>query len=131
MSGWTLVQCSCRRLLLGSTTQPTSEANCLNIGGHLALVSSAEDLAAVQTFIKSQGLGGWNGVWVDGSDAAQEGVWLTSAGKVMRYLGWTSGQPNEGTYANCMMLVGNEVWDEICDRVDDNKASLCELRITI
>jgi len=68
-----------------------------------------------------------NGVWVDGSDAAKEGVWLTSAGKVMTYMGWTRDEPNEGTKANCMMLFGQEVWDENCTSVDHSDGSLCEL----
>jgi len=91
------------------------------------LVSSAEDLAVVQTFIKSKGLGPTDGVWVDGSDAAQEGVWLTSAGKVMTYLGWTGVEPNEGTFANCILLFGEEVWDRDCNKAELNFASLCEL----
>ena len=127
MSGWILVHFSCRRLIHGCVTQPTAKANCQAIGGHLALVSSAEELAAVQTFIKSEGLGSRNDVWVDGSDAAQEGVWLTSDGKVMTYLGWTFKEPNGGQNANCMMLFGIEVWDENCNRVDDSYATLCEL----
>jgi len=129
MSDWSLVHCSCRRLLHGSTTQPTAKASCQAIGGHLALVSSAEDLAAVQTFFKSEGLGPRNGVWVDGSDAAQEGVWLTYAGKVMTYLGWTGPEPNNGRDANCMLLFGEEVWDEGCQRASDNHATLCETEL--
>jgi len=48
----------------------------LSIGGHLAVLSSAEELAAVHACSKSEGP--WIGVLVDGSDAAQEGVWRTS-----------------------------------------------------
>ena len=108
-------------------TQSTAKANCLAIGGHLALVSSAEDLAVVQTFIKSKGLGPTYGVWVDGSDAAQEGVWRTPTGKVMTYLGCTCVEPNEGTFANCILLFGEEVWDRDCNKAELNFASLCEL----
>jgi len=111
----------------GSTDQPTAKANCHAIGGHLALVSSAEELVAVQIFFKSEELGSRNEVLVDGTDAAQEGVWLTYAGKVMTYLGWTGGEPNNGRDGNCMMLLGEEVWDEHCQRVDENHATLCEL----
>ena len=127
LSGWSLVHFSCRRLIPGSVTQPTAKANCQAICGHLALVSSSGELAAVQTFIKSEGLGSRKGVWVDGSDAAQEGVWLTSDGKVMTYIGFTRGQPNGGKNANCMMLFEMEVWDENCNRVDYSYATLCEL----
>ena len=127
MSGWSLVHGSCRRLILGSMTQPTAQANCLAIGGRLALVSSAEDLAAVQAFIQSEGLGITNGTWVDGSDAAQEGVWLTSAGDIMNFLGWTGVEPNGGIYENCMLLVGNQVWDLTCNYAGFTSATLCEL----
>jgi len=90
-------------------------------------VSSAEELAAVQTFIQSEGIGPTNGVWVDGSDAAQEGVWLTSAGDVMSYFGWTGVEPNGGTIENCMRLVGAKVLDTGCNRAGEVVAALCEL----
>ena len=125
MKGWSVVHGSCYRLLLGSVTQSTAQANCLAIGGSLALVSSAAELAVAQAFIQAEGLGPTNGVWVDGSDAAQEGTWLTYNGDVMAYLGWTG--PNGGANANCMRLHGQDVSDENCDDVGGIDAALCEL----
>jgi len=127
ISGWSLVHGSCRRLILGSVNQHTAQANCLAIGGHLTLVSSAEDLGAVQAFIQSEGLGPTNGVWVDGSDAEQEGVWRAFTGENMTYLGWTSPEPNGGTNENCMTLRGANVRDDGCSRTDKSHAALCEL----
>jgi len=93
-------------------TQSIAQANCLAIGASLALVTSAEKHAAVQDFIQSEGIGQWDCVWVDGSDAAEEGVWRTAAGDGMSYLGFTGEEPNGGTIENCIMLVGANVYDD-------------------
>ena len=123
---WSLVYDSCYHLLRGSVTQSTAQNNCLGKGGNLALVSSAEELAAIQAFIQSEGIGS-TGVWVDGSDAAEEGVWRTASGEVMTYFGWTGVEPNGGTIQNCMMLWGVSVVDNGCYRADLAVAALCEL----
>jgi len=124
--GWTRVYGSCYRLLFGSVTQSTAQANYLAIGASLALVTSAEKHAAVQDFIQSEGISPLHGVWVDGSDAAEEGVWRTAAGDVMSYLGFTGVEPNGGSSENCILLEGGSVYDDGCDRDFKNLASLCE-----
>jgi len=91
------------------------------------MMSSAEELTAVQDFIQSEGLGPMDGVWVDGSDAAMEGVWLTSAGEVMTYLGWTTSEPDGDTRENCMLIRGQQVLDLRCNKVESVHSTLCEL----
>ena len=125
--GWSLVYDSCYRLLPGSVTQPMAQEHCLKEGGSLALVTSAEELAAIQAFIQSKGIGPEEGVWVDGSDAKIEGAWRTSSGELMTYFGWTGVEPNGGTSENCMRLCGESVFDDGCDRADKVVAALCEL----
>jgi len=107
-------------------TQSTAQANCLAIGASLALVTSAEKHVAIQDFILSEGISPLHGVWVDGSDAAEEGVWRTAAGDVMSYLGFTGVEPNGGSSENCISLVEAYVYDDFCDRDYRNVASLCE-----
>lgn len=126
MDGWSRVHDSCYRLLRGSMTHSTAKAHCIVNGGRLALISSDEELAAVQAYIKSEGLRPPNITWVDGSDAEKEGVWRTSAGDVMTYLGWTGVELNGGTNGNCMALYGKDVWDSGCDRADITYSALCE-----
>jgi len=104
-----------------------TQANCLAIGASLALVTSAEKHAAVKDFIQSEGIRPWDGVWVDGSDAAKEGVWRTAAGDVMSYLGWNDVEPNGGTTENCITLDGAGMADFGCDTAYASVlASLCE-----
>ena len=124
---WSLVYDSCFRLLRGSVTQSTAQNNCIEKGGSLALASSAEELAAVQAFIQSEGIGPDDGVWVDGSDAETEGVWRTASGEVMTYFGWTGDEPNGGTNENCIRLRGDRVYDDGCDVTHKFVAALCEL----
>jgi len=58
-----------------------ARTNYITKWGHLALVSTAKEMALFQAFIQSDGFGPTNCAWVDGSDAEQEGVWLTSPKK--------------------------------------------------
>jgi len=107
-------------------TQSTAQAICLVKGGRLALVSSADELSAVQTFIQSEGLGPTNGVWLDGSDAKEKGTWRSSTGETMSYLGWGATEPNGGTVENCIRLFRLNVRDYSCDSIDNVVAALCE-----
>ena len=47
-----------------------------------------------------------NRFWLPITDREKEGVWVDdNSGVNTAYLNWTSGEPNEGTYANCGTLV--------------------------
>ena len=82
--------------------QSVAQAHCLSHGGRLAVLPSAEEMAAVQAFFQAEL--SLEYTWVDGSDAEVEGVWRTSDGEVMTYLGWADSEPNGGTFSNCRAI---------------------------
>jgi len=62
----------------GQVIKANARTNNITKGGHLALVSTVEEMASFQTFIQSEGLGPMNCVWHNKADATQEGVRRTS-----------------------------------------------------
>jgi len=79
------------------------------------VLASAVEMAAVQAFFHAEL--SLEYTWVDGSDALEEGVWRTSDGEVMTYLGWTGSEPNGGSNANCRNTRAGDVNDSACSDV--------------
>lgn len=70
-------------------------------------------------------------IFVDGSDAEEEGVWRYSNGELVTYLPWetATGEPNGGTRANCLLVrADGQFRDNRCVRNDPTGADfgLCE-----
>jgi len=118
-----LVHSWCYQILSGQVNQSTGGANCQDAGGHLALVTTAEETSAIQSYLLAKGLTEVYG-WIDGTDAATEGVWLTGSGEEMLYIGFTGVEPNGGTTENCLGVNVDEVWDVDCDVM---LYTLCEI----
>ena len=121
-----MVNNSCYRLLAGRVDQPTGRTNCLAAGGRLALVSTAEEMSALQAYMLRQGANKtW--MWVDGTDAVTEAVWLTDSGDVMSYTGFTDKEPDGGVGENCIAVAVDSVIDIRCVRNAYVYYTLCEL----
>jgi len=87
--------------------------SCRSLGGYLAIVSDAQETAAIQEFIATLGYVN-TFMYIDGTDAAEEGVWRTEAGDVMTYTGMTSGEPDGNRTENCIVMVNVFVGDVGC-----------------
>ena len=90
---------------LVNDTLPWHDANatCQAAGLQLASVQSAEQNALLLT------AAGDNEVWIGGTDAASEGVWLWSPSNTpLSYANWASGEPNNIYYD------GSNYYDEDC-----------------
>jgi len=85
---WNMVHNSCYRTLFGQVTQSTGRANCQDAGGYLALVTTAEETSAVRAYLLAKGLTEIL-VWIDGTDAATDGVWLAESGEELPYIMFT------------------------------------------
>jgi len=66
-------------------------------------------------------------MWVDGTDAVTEGVWLTDSGDVMSYTGFTDKEPDGGVGENCIAVAVDSVIDIRCVRNAYVYYTLCEL----
>ena len=78
-----------------------AQKRCEMMGGHLARIeNAAENQFLTRLSVKFPLL--WSGfiltnhtgMWIDGSDAAREGVWRFSNNAPMKYTNWGSGEPN-------------------------------------
>jgi len=104
--------------------QAESSDHCKTLGGRLALVTSADEMKAIWSYMRV--FGSSYRVWVDGTDAATEGVWVTEAGEPMSYLGFTGVQPNGGTKENCIGVAPYHVFDITCTSNTLVFNALCE-----
>jgi len=111
--GWSRVLDSCYRIIHNVTSRQEASDSCKSLGGYLAVVSDAQETAAIQEFIAT--LGYYNKfMYIDGSDAAEEGVWRTEAGDVMTYTGMSDGEPDGNRTENCLVMVNVFVGDVGC-----------------
>jgi len=110
---WSLVYGSCYQIFSMSTNQSVARAHCLSHGRRLAVLASSEEMTAVQAFFQAEL--SLEYTWLDGSDAQEEGVWRTSDGEVMTFLGWTVGDPNGGTGETCRVIIDLNVHDITCN----------------
>ena len=57
---------------------------------------------SIQTILVSGNTNRW--VMIDGTDAAQEGIWLDANGSGLQVVTWALGEPNGGTSENCLYI---------------------------
>jgi len=122
--GWIGLNLACYQIIYNATGRDGASAGCQSLGGHLALISDAQEKAAIQGYLASLGLTDTDKFYIDGSDAAEEGVWRTEAGDVMTYTGWTSGQPDGGTGQNCIGVSVTRLFDARCTSI---QCAICEM----
>ena len=82
----------------GDTAYATNaEGNCVNLGGHLASIHSAEEQNfLMQTFNPSED------VWIGAVDADHDWVWEWTDGSPFDFSYWLSDQPDGGQYYTVM-----------------------------
>ncbi|XP_055867036.1 uncharacterized protein LOC106067190 [Biomphalaria glabrata] len=116
----------------GNTNYLFSILTCGLLGGYLAEIDSAEEY----NFVRDNLLVGtsYSAVFVSGTDAAQEGVWVHNYSKTnVKYFNWGPSEPNWGQLENCMAYYRSQNWlyvDISCDTLyafDSSVAFLCEV----
>lgn len=94
------------------TTWDDARIACQGLGAHLATATTLAENQLVTP------LAGLLDVWVGGTDAASEALWVWVTAETMGFTNWRSGEPNNngqnGTPENCMVLEGdnNGLWDD-------------------
>jgi lectin-like protein len=105
-----------------------AEARCVAWGGHLASVESPPEDAFLEVWRDVLGLppGNGSGVWLGGTDAAQEGIFLWADGSPVLLNGWAFGQPNDGAGVDCIEKRndGTDLWYD--QRCTDARPFICE-----
>jgi len=92
------------------TTQQATR-RCQELGGHLVRIDTDEERVFVQKMLDN------SAVWIDGSDAQQEGVWRYSDGQIMRYFEWTADGANNAHGGQHYLSFGStgKMWDGSSD----------------
>lgn len=90
-----------------------AKAYCESLGGHLATVTSAEEDAALYSYLARNG--GQN-CYLGGTDAQTEGVWKWVTGERWNYANWEKTEPNGKNAQNWLgyyYTYENGKWDDI------------------
>ena len=88
----------------------------------LPLPKDAQENTELYNYAVSLGAGR---IWLDGTDEAEEGVWRDSAGNVITFLDWSSGQPdNAGWREHYLHMWYGEQWNDIVQ--EHNEYVLCQ-----
>ncbi len=83
---------------------------CVEIGGHLAVITSAEEQTAVATILSS---GSRTAYWLGGSDIQTEGTFKWSTGEAFSYTNWDVTQPdNYNGVENVMEILSFGKWND-------------------
>ena len=124
--GWINIYISCNQLVAKREGYLESINTCRVLGGRLAIVSSEAEMRAIQQHMKDVNLLKVI-AWVDGTDAAKEGVWLTEGGNPLPYRGFTGRNPDGGERENCIGVNPRAVLDIVCTESGLVSLSICEL----
>ncbi|NNE14965.1 MAG: HYR domain-containing protein [Saprospiraceae bacterium] len=93
------------------STQPkewnTAQQTCINNGGHLAVINSAEENNFLANILTLQS------AWIGCSDAQNEGTFEWVNGDALNYTNWYPGQPNDYNYnQDYVELLNNGQWND-------------------
>ena len=113
---------SCYKIIPNANGRDDASAKCQSLGGYLALISDDQEKAAVQGFLASYPSPPY--YFIDGTDAATEGVWMTEAGDVMTYTGMFGDEPHGGTNQNCLGVTSGNLFDIPCTNL---MSAICEM----
>jgi len=87
---------------------------CEQVGGHLAVITSEEEMKAVVDVVEKSGIREPY-IWL-GSCRNENGTFEWITGEPMVYTNWDSGEPNNaGGNEPCMMMYHNGTWNDASD----------------
>ncbi|XP_014877062.1 type-2 ice-structuring protein-like isoform X1 [Poecilia latipinna] len=123
--GWTLINNRCFQYVANNMTWAEAERNCLTLGANLASVHNSNEYNQIQTLIFTASHESKE-VWIGGSNAQEDNIWLWSDGSPMSYTNWCRGQPdNTRGMQRCLQMnySGGKCWDDFSCR--GPKPSVC------
>lgn len=95
-------------------TWQEAKLDCENMGGHLAVISSDEEMHFVSTIIPQKESEN-HIVWIGGSDAAKEGKWEWVTGEAFSYTNWKTYEPNNYINEDYLQIDENPKWNDASD----------------
>ncbi|KAJ8314423.1 hypothetical protein KUTeg_006573 [Tegillarca granosa] len=119
---------SCYKFLGGNLTWAEASLHCREIGGHLAIITSAEENKYLKDFaVRHHVSYPLYRYWLDGKDDESENHWYWDwTGEPIKYTPWQPGEPsNSGQVEHCLGLYGNGNWNDF--KCDFKNHAICEL----
>merc|ERR1711894_10825 len=119
---------SCYKAIGGNYTWEEASLACREIGGHLAIMTTAEENKYLQDFVnRHRAFLPLQRFWLDGKDVESENHWYWDwTGKPIIYTNWYPREPsNSGFIENCLGFYGNGQWNDF--RCDYKNHAVCEL----
>ncbi|KAG7233538.1 hypothetical protein INR49_006889 [Caranx melampygus] len=126
--GWSSVNGRCFRYIPKPMSWAKAERNCESIGANLASVHSIEDYHQLQWLIMNAAHE-QKQIWIGGSDAQEDTVWLWSDGSSFHYTNWCSGEPNNSKMRqDCLQMnhSAQKCWDDL--QCNSRLPSICVKR---
>lgn len=82
----------------GPRDWPSAEQRCVDLGGHLIAIDSANELGLLAEWLGPE-------VWIGGTDAISEGKFVWTNGQAWTFSSWKDGTPlDPGGNRDCVML---------------------------
>jgi hypothetical protein len=98
------------QLIDGLFTWQQAQADAIKRGGHLAVITTPEEQAAVVS------IGIYNESWLGGTDSNIEGQWEWVTGEPFTYTNWNGGEPNNlqgENYLSITVQGSGYLWNDI------------------
>lgn len=112
-SDWLIFNHSCYFVNQRSRSWSDSHEYCVGQGGHLAIITTAEE----QTFVWEQlPRGHWNAFWIGITDSHTEDHWTWVDGTELVGGFWEEGEPNNHINEDCGYIVKTEVLERVAVR---------------
>ncbi|XP_062301395.1 ladderlectin-like [Scomber scombrus] len=109
--GWTGFKSRCFLFVPTSMKWADAEKHCQSHGGNLASVHSFDEHHVIQGAIVRI-THSYPKTWLGGSDAEQVDSWFWSDGTTFRFAYWSTGQPDGGMRANCLVMNFGDLYHE-------------------
>ena len=90
-----------------------AKEKCEELGGHLVVMSSAEENSFVKGILDKEGKSYYTAIGY--SDEEEEGKWVTVNGEEVTFTGWNGGEPNNGLWMgeqDHAYMNENGTWDD-------------------
>jgi Lectin C-type domain len=119
---------SCYQFFAERLSWHVAEERCVQWGGHLASVESAEEdlFVGVWPALLGVPVGDGSGIWLGGTDARHDGDFRWADDRSLSFVGWAPNQPDNGQGVDCIQKRNDTTarWYDL--RCTDGQPYVCE-----
>ena len=116
---------NCYKISLVEEDYTGVNAICIASGAKLATITNSEDEKILIELMPSKTENGNQGYWIGLNDQGGEGRFVWQDGSIPNYMNWGSGQPDNGTGKNCVVIRKSGKWHD--DKCENARRSVCSM----